>query len=141
MGNPSKEIEEFLTLAIAAGAHSVVIGNLFAGTDESPGEVVLYPGRSYKVYRGMGSIEAMKEGSKDRYFQGDVKTQTKLVPEGIEGRVPYRGALSFSIQQLIGGMKAGMGYLGAINILRLQQKARFNRIPSSGLKKRAMSMI
>jgi IMP dehydrogenase len=83
----------------------------------------------------------MKGGSKDRYFQGDVETQTKLVPEGIEGRVPYRGALSFSIQQLIGGMKAGMGYLGAINILRLQQKAGFNQIPSSGLKKRAMSMM
>ena len=83
----------------------------------------------------------MKEGSKDRYFQGDVETQTKLVPEGIVGRVPYRGALSFSIQQLIGGMKAGRGYLGAINILRLQQKARFNRIPSAGLKKRATSMM
>jgi IMP dehydrogenase len=109
-----------------------MIGNLFAGTDESPGEIVLYQGRSYEVYRGMGSIEAMKEGNKDRYFQGDVETETKLVPEGIGGRVPYRGALSFSIQQLIGGMKAGMGYLGAINILGLQQKARFNRITSSG---------
>lgn len=123
-----------ITKAIAAGAQSVMIGNLFAGTDESPGEIVLYQGRSYKVYRGMGSIEAMKEGSKDRYFQGDVESETKLVPEGIEGRVPYRGALSFSIQQIIGGMKAGMGYLGAKNIQELQKKARFIRITSSGLK-------
>jgi IMP dehydrogenase len=123
-----------ITKAIAAGARSVMIGNLFAGTDESPGEIVLYQGRSYKVYRGMGSIEAMKEGSKDRYFQEDVESETKLVPEGIEGRVPYRGALSFSLQQLIGGLKAGMGYLGARNIEELQQKARFIRITSSGLK-------
>ncbi|NWG04826.1 MAG: IMP dehydrogenase [Syntrophaceae bacterium] len=123
-----------ITKAIAAGAQSVMIGNLFAGTDESPGEIVLYQGRSYKVYRGMGSIEAMKEGSKDRYFQGDVESETKLVPEGIEGRVPYRGALSFSIQQIIGGMKAGMGYVGAKNIQELQKKARFIRITSSGLK-------
>jgi len=123
-----------ITKAIAAGASSVMIGNLFAGTDESPGEIVLYQGRSYKVYRGMGSIEAMKEGSKDRYFQEDVESETKLVPEGIEGRVPYRGALSYDIQQLIGGMKAGMGYLGAKNIQELQQKAKFIRITSSGLK-------
>jgi IMP dehydrogenase len=123
-----------ITKAIAAGARSVMIGNLFAGTDESPGEIVLYQGRSYKVYRGMGSIEAMKEGSKDRYFQGDVESETKLVPEGIEGRVPYRGVLSYSIQQLIGGMKAGMGYLGAKTIQELQQKAKFIRITSSGLK-------
>jgi IMP dehydrogenase len=123
-----------ITKAIAAGARSVMIGNLFAGTDESPGEMVLYQGRSYKVYRGMGSIEAMKEGSKDRYFQGDVESETKLVPEGIEGRVPYRGVLSDSVQQLIGGMKAGMGYLGARTIQELQQKAKFIRITSSGLK-------
>jgi IMP dehydrogenase len=123
-----------ITKAIAAGARSVMIGNLFAGTDESPGEIVLYQGRSYKVYRGMGSIEAMKEGSKDRYFQEDVESETKLVPEGIEGRVPYRGALSYDIQQLIGGMKAGMGYLGVRNIQELQQKAKFIRITSSGLK-------
>ena len=123
-----------ITKAIAAGAHSVMIGNLFAGTDESPGEIVLFQGRSYKVYRGMGSIEAMKEGSKDRYFQGDVESETKLVPEGIEGRVPYRGALSYSIQQLVGGMKAGMGYLGASSIPELQQKAKFIRITSSGLR-------
>jgi len=123
-----------ITKAIAAGAQAVMIGNLFAGTDESPGEIVLYQGRSYKVYRGMGSIEAMKEGSKDRYFQQDVESETKLVPEGIEGRVPYRGALSYGIQQLIGGMKAGMGYLGAKTIPELQQKAKFIRITSSGLK-------
>jgi IMP dehydrogenase len=123
-----------ITKAIAAGAQAVMIGNLFAGTDESPGEIVLYQGRSYKVYRGMGSIEAMKEGSKDRYFQEDVESEAKLVPEGIEGRVPYRGALSYGIQQLIGGMKAGMGYLGAKTIRELQQKAKFIRITSSGLK-------
>jgi len=123
-----------ITKAIAAGAHSVMIGNLFAGTDESPGDIVLYQGRSYKVYRGMGSLEAMKEGSRDRYFQGDVESEAKLVPEGIEGRVPYRGALSFCVQQLIGGLKAGMGYLGAMNIQELKEKARFVRITSSGLR-------
>jgi IMP dehydrogenase len=123
-----------VTKAIAAGASSVMIGNLFAGTDESPGEIVLYQGRSYKVYRGMGSLEAMKEGSRDRYFQEEVESESKLVPEGIEGRVPYRGALSFCLQQLIGGLKAGMGYLGAKNIKDLQQKARFIRITSSGLR-------
>jgi len=120
--------------ALAAGSSSVMIGNLFAGTDESPGEIVLYQGRSYKVYRGMGSLEAMKEGSRDRYFQGDVESETKLVPEGIEGRVPYRGVLSFCIQQLIGGLKAGMGYVGAANIQELRQKAKFVRITSSGLR-------
>jgi len=123
-----------VTKAIAAGASSVMIGNLFAGTDESPGEIVLYQGRSYKVYRGMGSLEAMKEGSRDRYFQGEVESESKLVPEGIEGRVPYRGVLSYCLQQLIGGLKAGMGYLGAKNIKDLQQKARFIRITSSGLR-------
>jgi IMP dehydrogenase len=122
-----------ITKAVAAGAHSVMIGNVFAGTDESPGEIVLYQGRSYKVYRGMGSLEAMKEGSRDRYLQGEAD-DAKLVPEGIEGRVPYRGALSFCIQQLIGGLKAGMGYVGAKNIQELKQKARFIRITSSGLK-------
>ena len=125
-----------ITKAIAAGADSVMIGNLFAGTDESPGELVLYQGRSYKVYRGMGSLEAMKEkeGSRDRYFQGDVDNESKLVPEGIEGRVPYRGPLSFAIQQLIGGLKAGMGYIGAKAIQDLQEKAKFIRITSSGLR-------
>jgi IMP dehydrogenase len=123
-----------ITKAMAAGAHSVMIGNLFAGTDESPGEIVLYQGRSYKVYRGMGSLEAMKEGSRDRYFQQEVESEAKLVPEGIEGRVPYHGALSFCIQQLIGGLRAGMGYLGAKNIQELKEKARFVRITLSGLK-------
>ncbi len=123
-----------ITKALAAGAHSVMIGNLFAGTDETPGEIVLYQGRSYKVYRGMGSLEAMKEGSKDRYYQEGVESDSKLVPEGIEGRVPYRGALSFCIQQLIGGLKAGMGYLGAKDIQDLKRKARFIRITPSGLR-------
>lgn len=123
-----------VTKALAAGAHSAMIGNLFAGADESPGEIVLYQGRSYKVYRGMGSLEAMKEGSKDRYMQADVESETKLVPEGIEGRVPYRGAISFCIDQLIGGLKAGMGYMGAKDIEELRKKARFIRITSSGLK-------
>lgn len=123
-----------ITKAIAAGAVSVMVGNLFAGTDESPGDLVLYQGRSYKMYRGMGSLEAMKEGSRDRYFQGEVESESKLVPEGIEGRVPSRGPLSFVIQQLIGGLKAGMGYLGAKSILDLKQKAKFIRITSSGLR-------
>jgi len=119
--------------AIGAGAHTVMIGNVFAGADETPGEIVLFQGRSYKVYRGMGSLEAMKEGSKDRYFQGDVE-EAKLVPEGIEGRVPYRGALSFILQQLVGGLKSGMGYLGARTLPELHQKARFIRVTSSGLR-------
>ena len=122
-----------LTKALAAGADTVMIGNLFAGTDESPGEMVLYQGRSYKVYRGMGSLEAMREGSKDRYGQGNVE-EGKLVPEGIEGRVPYRGALSFCIHQLMGGLKAGMGYVGCKTIRDLQEKARFIRITSAGLR-------
>jgi IMP dehydrogenase len=120
--------------ALAAGADSVMIGNLFAGTDESPGELVLYQGRSYKVYRGMGSVEAMKEGSRDRYFQAEGESEAKLVPEGIEGRVPYRGTLSYCIQQLVGGLKSGMGYLGARTIPEIREKARFIRITSSGLK-------
>jgi len=123
-----------ITKAIAAGAYCVMIGNLFAGADESPGEIVLFQGRSYKVYRGMGSLEAMKEGGRDRYFQGEVESEAKLVPEGIEGRVPYRGTLSFCIQQLIGGLKAGMGYVGARNIQELKERARFVRITSSGLR-------
>jgi IMP dehydrogenase len=125
-----------ITKAIAAGALSVMIGNLFAGTDESPGELVLYQGRSYKVYRGMGSLEAMKEkeGSRNRYFQGDVDHESKLVPEGIEGRVPHRGPLSFAVQQLIGGLKAGMGYVGARTIPELQERATFVRITSPGLR-------
>jgi IMP dehydrogenase len=123
-----------VTKAIAAGAHSVMVGSLFAGTDESPGETVLFQGRTYKVYRGMGSLEAMKEGSKDRYFQCDVDNQSKLVPEGIEGRVPYRGSLSSNIYQLIGGLRSGMGYVGCASIKELRNNAQFIKITSSGLK-------
>jgi len=119
--------------ALAAGAGTVMIGSLFAGTDESPGEVILYQGRSYKVYRGMGSLGAMAEGSKDRYFQGDVEDNRKLVPEGIEGRVPYRGSLSSSIHQLLGGLRSGMGYCGAATLQDLRTKARFVRISQAGL--------
>ncbi|RLA99186.1 MAG: IMP dehydrogenase [Deltaproteobacteria bacterium] len=121
-----------ITKAIAAGADSVMIGNLFAGTDESPGEIVLYQGRAYKVYRGMGSLGAMRKGTADRY--GQPQEEEKMVPEGIEGRVPYRGSLSFCIHQLVGGLKAGMGYVGAKDLKELQEKARFVRITSSGLK-------
>jgi len=120
--------------ALAAGADTVMIGSLFAGTDEAPGEIILYQGRSYKSYRGMGSIGAMKEGSKDRYFQADVETPQKLVPEGIEGRVPYKGPLRESIYQLIGGLRASMGYLGCATIAELHAKAQFVRISSSGLR-------
>ncbi|MGE5188625.1 MAG: IMP dehydrogenase [Gemmatimonadota bacterium] len=123
-----------LTKALAAGASAVMIGSLFAGTDESPGEIVLYQGRSYKVYRGMGSLGAMSQGSKDRYFQGHVETESKLVPEGIEGRVPYRGPLAPMIYQLIGGMKSGMGYVGATSIAELQKRARFMKITAAGLR-------
>jgi IMP dehydrogenase len=118
--------------AIAAGAHSVMIGSLFAGTEESPGEHVLYEGRSYKVYRAMGSLAAMKQGSRDRYFQEHAPLG-KLVPEGIEGRVPYRGPLAATIFQLIGGLRAGMGYCGATTVEDLRTKARFVRITHSGL--------
>ncbi|GAB4169232.1 MAG: IMP dehydrogenase [Geothermobacteraceae bacterium] len=120
--------------AIAAGADVVMIGSLFAGTEESPGETILYQGRTYKAYRGMGSLGAMKQGSKDRYFQGDVDSDVKLVPEGIEGRVPYRGPLSDNIHQLLGGLRAGMGYTGCRTIRELQEKARFMRITNAGLR-------
>ena len=120
--------------AIAAGADSVMIGGLFAGTDESPGETVLYQGRIYKIYRGMGSIEAMKKGSKDRYFQDDVESELKLVPEGIEGRVPHKGPVSSSIFQLIGGLKSGMGYCGTRTISELRTKARMVKITVAGLR-------
>ena len=120
--------------ALAAGADTVMIGSLFAGTDEAPGEIILYQGRSYKSYRGMGSIGAMKEGSKDRYFQGDVESAAKLVPEGIEGRVPYKGPLRESIYQLIGGLRSSMGYLGCATIAELHAKARFVKISASGLR-------
>jgi len=120
--------------AIAAGANTVMIGSLFAGTDEAPGEIILYQGRSYKLYRGMGSVGAMRAGSKDRYFQSEVTTESKLVPEGIEGRVPYRGSLSQSIYQLIGGLRSGMGYCGCKNLDEMRTKARFIKITSSGLR-------
>jgi IMP dehydrogenase len=121
--------------AIAAGSHSVMIGGLFAGTEESPGETIFFQGRSYKVYRGMGSLEAMKAGSKDRYYQDDdIEGSLKLVPEGIEGRVPFRGPLSASLYQLVGGIKAGMGYVGCSTIEELRDKAQFVRITSAGLR-------
>jgi len=122
-----------ITKALAAGAQSVMIGSLFAGTDEAPGEMVLYQGRSYKTYRGMGSVDAMVKGSKDRYSQGEVDEVGKLVPEGIEGRVPYRGSLSFNIHQLLGGLRAGMGYCGAGSVAKLREGAKFVRITNSGL--------
>lgn len=122
-----------ITKALAAGAHSVMIGSLFAGTDESPGEIVLYQGRSYKVYRGMGSLSVMEQGARDRYMQEGVEA-SKLVPEGVEGRVPYKGPLSQSIVQLIGGLRSGMGYCGCKNLNELRQKARFIRITNAGLR-------
>lgn len=120
--------------ALGCGANAVMIGGLFAGTEESPGETILFQGRSYKVYRGMGSLEAMKMGSRDRYYQDDVEAPSKTVPEGIEGRVPFRGTLSASIVQLIGGLKAGMGYVGCRTIEELIAKSRFVRITSAGLR-------
>lgn len=122
--------------ALAAGAHSVMIGSLFAGTEESPGETILYQGRTYKLYRGMGSLEAMREreGSRNRYFQDDEDGARKLVPEGIEGRVPYKGALSVIIDQMVGGLKAGMGYTGCRTLAELRTNAKFVRITSSGLR-------
>lgn len=123
-----------ITKAIAAGANSVMIGSLFAGTNESPGESIIYKGRSYKAYRGMGSIDAMEKGSKDRYQQSSVEERSKLVPEGIEGLVPSKGPLSDFVHQLIGGLKAGMGYSGAKDIEELREKARFVRISTASLK-------
>ena len=119
--------------AIAAGAESVMIGSLFAGTDEAPGELVLYQGRTYKSYRGMGSLGAMRQGSSDRYAQADISDVGKLVPEGIEGRVPYRGPLSTVLYQLVGGLRAGMGYTGNPSISELQKNAEFVRISPAGL--------
>ncbi|HOK45841.1 MAG TPA: IMP dehydrogenase, partial [Bryobacteraceae bacterium] len=120
-----------ITKAIAAGADCVMIGSLFAGTDESPGETILYQGRTFKSYRGMGSTSAMAVASADRYGQ---EQNSKLVPEGIEGRVPYKGPLAELVFQLVGGLKAGMGYCGASNIRELQQKAKFVRVTSAGLR-------
>jgi len=120
--------------ALAAGAHAVMIGSLFAGTEESPGAVELYQGRAYKVYRGMGSIGAMTQGSKDRYFQSEIQDNKKFVPEGIEGRVPFKGPLSSSIYQLVGGLRSGMGYLGAPDLTSLRSRAVFKKITSAGLR-------
>jgi IMP dehydrogenase len=122
--------------ALAVGANSVMIGSLFAGTEESPGETILYQGRSYKSYRGMGSLEAMREreGSRNRYFQDDEANVGKLVPEGIEGRVPYKGNLALIIEQMVGGLKAGMGYTGCRTLGELRTKARFIRVTSAGLR-------
>jgi len=119
--------------ALAAGANAVMIGSLLAGTDESPGEIILYQGRSYKVYRGMGSLGAMRNGSRERYFQGGID-DGKLVPEGIEGRVPYRGSLSDNVHQLLGGVRSGMGYVGAKDLEQLRERAQFIRVSPAGLK-------
>jgi IMP dehydrogenase len=123
-----------ITKALAAGADSVMIGSLFAGTEESPGETILYQGRTYKVYRGMGSLGAMGQGSRDRYGQADVEDAKKLVPEGIEGQVPYKGSLSFNIHQLVGGLRAGMGYLGCKDVATLRAQARFMQVTAAALR-------
>lgn len=123
-----------ITKAIGIGADVIMIGSLFAGCDETPGETFLYQGRTYKGYRGMGSLGAMKKGSSERYFQDDVESPGKLVPEGIEGKVPYRGPIGDTIYQLVGGLRSGMGYLGAKDIAELQKKAKFVRISPAGLK-------
>src|SRR5712672_911982 len=120
--------------AIAAGADVVMIGSLFAGTEEAPGEVILYQGRSFKMYRGMGSIGAMREGSRDRYSQEEIQTESKLVPEGIEGRVPYRGTLAEMVTQLVGGLRSGMGYTGCRTISEFKENTRFLRITPAGLR-------
>ncbi len=120
--------------AIAAGADAVMIGSLFAGTDEAPGEVFLYQGRSYKSYRGMGSLGAMARGSADRYFQAEVQDSLKLVPEGVEGRVAYKGPVATVIHQLVGGLKAAMGYTGNRTIAEMQRNCRFRRITNAGLR-------
>jgi IMP dehydrogenase len=119
--------------ALAAGASTVMVGSLLAGTQDAPGETFLYQGRSYKSYRGMGSVGAMARGSADRYFQQDITDQLKLVPEGIEGQVPYKGPVSEIIHQLVGGVKAAMGYTGSATISDLQKRAKFVRITNAGL--------
>jgi IMP dehydrogenase len=123
-----------LAKAIAAGANCAMIGSLLAGTDESPGEIYLYQGRSYKAYRGMGSLGAMARGSADRYFQEEVRDSLKLVPEGIEGQVPYKGSTGQVVHQLVGGLRAAMGYTGSASIADLQANAKFLRISSAGLR-------
>jgi len=120
--------------AIAAGAHAVMIGSLFAGTEESPGDIELFQGRSYKTYRGMGSLGAMQQGSADRYFQDAEPDTEKLVPEGVEGRVPYKGQLSPLVQQLIGGLRASMGYLGCSSIEQVRTRAEFVEITMAGVR-------
>jgi IMP dehydrogenase len=122
-----------LAKAIAAGAHVVMVGSVLAGTDESPGEVELYQGRSYKSYRGMGSLGAMSEGSSDRYFQDGTKQADKLVPEGVEGRVPYKGPMGNIIHQLMGGLRSSMGYTGCANLDEMREKTEFVRITNSGI--------
>ena len=119
--------------ALAAGAESVMLGNLFAGTDESPGQTITFQGRRYKIYRGMGSLSAMAKGSADRYFQENVTEPMKLVPEGVEGRVPYRGALAEHIYQLVGGLRSGMGYVGAADVPHLRTQAKFMQVTHAGL--------
>jgi IMP dehydrogenase len=123
-----------LAKAIAAGASGAMIGSLFAGTDEAPGEVHLYQGRSYKSYRGMGSVGAMARGSADRYFQQEVSDSLKLVPEGIEGQVPYKGPVGNVIHQLVGGLRAAMGYTGNATVPDMQTLAKFLRVTDSGLR-------
>jgi IMP dehydrogenase len=123
-----------LAKALAAGADCAMVGSLFAGTDETPGEAFLYQGRSYKSYRGMGSVGALARGSADRYFQQDIKDALKLVPEGIEGQVPYKGPVSTVIHQLAGGLRAAMGYVGAKDLADFHAKAQFVRISSAGLR-------
>src|ERR671931_735023 len=123
-----------ITKALAAGARSVMIGSIFAGTEESPGEKVLYQGRAHKAYRGMGSLGAMQKGSSDRYFQHHNDGPGKLVPEGVEGLIAFKGALSSLVHQLVGGLRAGMGYCGCANIDELRTKARFIKISSAGLR-------
>jgi IMP dehydrogenase len=120
--------------ALAAGAHSVMLGGLFAGTDEAPGEIELYQGRSYKSYRGMGSLGAMQQGSSDRYFQEAEKAAEKLVPEGVEGRVPFKGSVLNVIHQLLGGVRSAMGYVGAGSIAELREKSEFAEITSAGVR-------
>ena len=120
--------------ALAAGAGSVMIGSLFAGTDESPGDIIIYQGKTYKTYRGMGSLGAMTQGSKDRYFQSEIDEQGKFVPEGIEGRVAYKGPLSQQIYQLVGGIRSAMGYTGSRTVSDLQSKTEFMRITNAALR-------
>jgi IMP dehydrogenase len=123
-----------ITKAVAAGADTVMIGSLLAGTDESPGEIILYQGRNFKSYRGMGSLAAMKQGSRDRYAQESEEAESKFVPEGIEGRVTYKGSLAGLVAQLVGGLRSGMGYTGCRNIRELQKNARFMKVTQASLK-------